>query len=144
MVPNGQPLSQAAAQPSTPTLLERLNAILSIEQLVERNLARLLDDPRLVPRFAGIDAATLERSQTAFLTAAFGGPSAPLAGYTPVHLDDEQFGRYFLHVYETLLSFGLSDNFTEQLVLAVMTRALSLETASELKAGSSSIPSTTR
>ena len=69
------------------------------------------------------------------MTAAFGGPDQLDLGHAPVHLDDDQFGRFVPHLYESLLSYGRSDNFTEQLVLAVMTRALSSEGPSELKAG---------
>ena len=63
-----------------------------------------------------------------------GGPDQLELGHAPVHLNDEQVGRFVLHLYESLLSLRLSDGFTEQLVLAVMTRALSGD-ASELKAG---------
>jgi len=101
-----------------------------------------LDDSQLRPRFAGMDAAALKASQTAFLTAAFGGPATAHPSQPAIYLDDEQFGRFVLHIYETLLSLGIPDIFTEQLVLAVMTRALSGDAGSEVTAGPSNTPTT--
>ncbi len=126
-----------AAESSFPTLLERLGGTAHIMRIVDRYTERVLNDPELAPRFEGIDVAALKKSQASFLTAAFGGPDQLDFGHAPVHLDDEQFGRFVLHLYESLLSYGLSDSFTEQLVLAVMTRALSSDAPSELKAGPS-------
>jgi hemoglobin len=119
---------------SSTTLLERLGGTAHIERIVDRYSERVLSDPELAPRFVGIDVAVLKKSQASFLCAAFGGPDHLDIGHAPVHLDEEQFGRFILHLYESLLSFGPADSFTEQLVLAVMTRALS-DDASELKAG---------
>jgi hemoglobin len=128
-------LSPPTAESSSPTLVERLGDTAHIARIVDRYIERVLNDPELAPRFVGIDMVPLKKSQISFLTAAFGGPDQLELGHAPVDLDDEQFGRFVLHLYESLLSFGLSDSFTEQLVLAVMTRALSGDTATEPKAG---------
>ena len=126
-----------AAEPSFPTLLERLGGTAHIKRIVDRYTERVLNDPELAPWFEGIDVAVLKKSQASFLVAAFGGPDQLDLGHVPVHLDAEQFGQFVLHLYESLLSCGLSDSFTEQLVLAVMTRALSSDGPSELKPGPS-------
>jgi hemoglobin len=101
-------LFRAAAALSFPTLLERLGGTAHIERIVDRYTERVLNDPELAPRFEGIDVAALKKSQASFLTAAFGGPDQLDLGHAPVHLDDEQFGRFVLHLSESLLSYGLS------------------------------------
>ena len=121
--------SEAALDIRRPTLLDALGSESSVQRIVDRLAARLLDDPLLAPTLAGVDVAQLKRTQARFFTEAFDAVRVhePLAPVT-VRATGEQFTRVVLHVQQTLESLGLPEALTEQLMLAVLGRAVSSET----------------
>jgi truncated hemoglobin YjbI len=108
-----------------PTLLDLLGGQAAVDRIVERLLARLLHDPLLSDALNGVDLARLRHTQSRFFAQAFGAVSAheplePLA----VRVGGEQLTRVVFHVHDTLVSLGLPETFTEQLVLAVLAHGL--------------------
>lgn len=82
------------------SLYERIGGKAAVDQTVAKLYARLLADPLLAPFFADTDMTELHRSQSAFVTMAFGGPhhyksldlravhfDAHVQGLTHVHFD---------------------------------------------------------
>lgn len=82
------------------SLFERIGGNAAVEQTVIKLYARLLSDPLLAPFFKNADLNELHRSQSAFVTMAFGGPhhykhidlravhfDAHIQGLTHVHFD---------------------------------------------------------
>lgn len=106
----------------TDTLLERVGV--TVERIASHFVERMVSDPELSPHFRGIDVVALKKSQATFLTLVLGGQATAERVRTLVQLDGEQFCRVVVHLRETLLRFGLSETLSDQLMLAVLSRAL--------------------
>ena len=121
--------SEAVLDSRQPALLDALGGESSVQRIVDRLAARLLDDPLLATALAGVDVAQLKRTQARFFTEAFDAVRVhdPPMPFT-VRVTGEQFTRVVLHVQQTLESLGLPEDRTEQLMLAVLARAVSSET----------------
>ena len=123
--------SDTALDAASLPVFDRIGGMPRIEWLVDRFVDEIRSDRELAPFLAGVDWASLKKSQVAFFTEAFGGhfphPSVDLRR-THVQLEGEQFVRVALLLHDTLLSLGLPSELQEELVRAVVLRALSWDT----------------
>jgi hemoglobin len=78
------------------TLFERIGGDKTVKATVARLYDKILGDPDLAPFFENVDVEVLRRSQTAFVTYAFGGT-------------DTYSGRNLRVVHAAAVQKGLSD-----------------------------------
>ena len=113
-------------------LFDRIGGMPGIEWLVNRFVDEIQSDRSYTPlALHGAIRLSFKNSQAAFFTEAFGGdfPRASVDLRRPqVKLEGEQFFRVALLLHDTLLSLGLPSELQEELVLAVVLRALSWDT----------------
>ena len=124
-----------------PTLLDVLDGAAGVQRIVDGLVHRLLRDPLLAPALEGVDVGRLKDVQARFFIEAFGAVRVhePLTPLT-VRVTGEQFTRVVLHVHETLVSLGLPETFTEQLMLAVLARGLVGDDPTRLTAAGGTAP----
>lgn len=123
--------SDTAVDAASLPLLDRIGGMPGIEWLVDRFVDEIRSDRELAPFLACVDWPSFKKSQAAFFTEAFGGdsPRASVDLRRPqVELEGEQFFRVALLLHDTLLSLGLPSELQEELVVAVVLRALSPDT----------------
>ncbi len=85
------------------TLFERIGGQSAVEATVTKLYEKLLNDPALAPFFSDANMAELHRSQSAFVTMAFGGPHHYKSlDLRAVHLDARLNGLGHAHFDATL------------------------------------------
>jgi truncated hemoglobin YjbI len=111
------------------SLFDRIGGRGSVAGLVEHFERRLASDAELAVQLAPMGAAALSDGLTAFLTDALGGPVADASSDRPtaplsVWLDAEPFTRVVAHLWVTLLDLDVSTDLRDEVVVAIVLRAL--------------------
>jgi hemoglobin len=114
------------------SLYERIGGEGKVRATVIRMYDKILDDPLLAPFFDSIDVEALRRSQMAFVTYAFGGPSAyhgralreAHAGSVQKGLSDAHFDRVAQHLQAAMQEAGIAEALVQEaLAIVASTRA---------------------
>lgn len=113
------------------TLYERIGGEGAVKATVIKMYDKILDDPILAPFFENVDVETLRRSQTAFVTYAFGGPNH----YT---------GRTLRHAHQDAVAHGLSGKHFDAVATHLKTAMEELNVPSELIGEALSIVASTK
>ena len=116
-------------EPRALPLIDRLGGLPVVAWIADRFIERLLDDPQLAAAFAGVDVQALKASQEAFFVQALGGVANVEWSASPVVLDGGQLALLALHLNDTLESLGLSQALVEQVLDALVARAVAGQTA---------------
>jgi hemoglobin len=112
------------------SLFDRIGGRPQIAWIVDDFCRRLFADEDLAASFADIDVPAFRLAQTAFFTAALGGPDRTVApqpapaSHPDLWLEPEPFARVALHLWNALLSLDVDDELKELVVMAVVRRAL--------------------
>lgn len=109
------------------TLFDRLGGETAIEAAVVRFYDKVLEDPSLAPFFGGMDMGKIIQKQIAFMTMAFGGPSAYTghdlrsahARLVTAGLGDAHFDAVAGHLVATLRELGVDDASIAEVVAIV-------------------------
>jgi hemoglobin len=113
------------------SLFERLGGEEAVTATVIKMYDKILDDRELAPFFEKIDISRLRRSQTAFVTYAFGGPNR----YTGVSLRN---------AHSHAVSHGLSDRHFDKVAAHLKAAMQELNIPANLIAEALSIVANTR
>lgn len=113
------------------SLYEAIGGETAVRATVLKMYEKVLDDPELAPFFESIDVEALRRSQTAFVTFAFGGPNH----YTGQNLrtahknavsqgmDDRHFDRVAAHLKASMEELSVpADLILQALAIVETTR----------------------
>ena len=103
------------------TLYERIGGETTIDSLMKRFYARVLDDPELNPFFKHASMEKLLRMQREFFSAALDGP-VQYSGLSLSHahygrgITRRHFTRFVEHLLETLRSFDLNEQDIQEII----------------------------
>lgn len=103
------------------TLYDRIGGATTIDSLMRRFYARVLDDPELSPFFKQASMEKLLRMQHEFFSAALDGP-VEYSGLSLSHahygkgITRRHFTRFVEHLLETLRSFDLNEQDVQEII----------------------------
>ena len=115
----------------TESLYERIGGDIAVKATVAKLYEKILDDELLADFFDGIDIDRLRRSQSAFVTMAFGGPN-------------QYNGQGLRNAHKGLVARGLSDKHFDATAGHLKTAMQELNVSNELIEEALSIVETTR
>ena len=115
----------------TESLYERIGGDIAVKATVAKLYEKILDDELLADFFDGIDIDRLRRSQSAFVTMAFGGPN-------------QYNGQGLRNAHKGLVARGLSDKHFDAPAGHLKTAMQELNVSNELIEEALSIVETTR
>lgn len=111
----------------TASLFQRLGGEAAVEAAVVSFYERVMADPALSPFFEHLDMGAQIKKQIAFMTMAFGGPSAysgrdlrtAHAGLVARGLADAHFDAIAAHLDATLRELGVDETTTSEILAIV-------------------------
>jgi hemoglobin len=109
------------------SLFERIGGEEAVTSAVGVMYAKLMGDPELAPFFVGIDIDRLIKKQIAFMTIAFGGPSAysgrdlrsAHAPFVARGLGDRHFDGVAGHLAAALRELGVPEDLVAEVIAVV-------------------------
>lgn len=113
------------------SLYDRLGGSTAVQATVTKLYEKVLSDPLLIPFFKDVDVERLRRSQAAFVTVAFGGPTS----YN---------GKSMRQAHQHLVARGLGDRHFDAVAGHLQAALTELGVAAELIAEALAIVETTR
>jgi truncated hemoglobin YjbI len=124
-------IADRLVRPTAVSLFDQIGGRAQVAWLVARFQRRLFADEDLARQLAPIGAAALGEGLTVFLTKALGEPvgEAATAAHPPadrlsVWLDAEPFTRVVAYLWITLLDLDVSTELRDEVVVAIVLRAL--------------------